>query len=1056
MKWSSDDCLHVFPAITCHLKKVYQERDTWKEMYQDISYGILPEHFKEEDWIMNPMFVVNVDLEKVVHPHRDGAEVTKQQMKEKPVSWDDLDEVFEYLTKETGSSDNKVDIDQSENPNSFIGEEEATTTELDRNEEANFIDKESSGIESNADQEISEQTFISEVETDQTEESDAAAEKDQIQNLGNQETKRKPCIDHTTENIQFSKKKSKLLQINGKPGMGKSAALRCLALNWSKEESDSLQNYHALFVIPLLQVDTQSSLTEILGDSQLGLVPKSEEDQFKKYVSVPSSASKVMFLIDNVGDTYIPDNSDLGRLLQGTLHKTSTVIVFTRHNLKKFELLTTIQPLATLDLIGMDEVGLFEFTELFFNYYTTAKVSTIIKTFKTNVYDLALISGPFNAALLCSIIQNQNGNIDPENLGVPNKMTPLLTAWCHVLLNHWIKHDQDEPADLTYDRSPLEDESTVPVEIQNLLYKFGHLCFKGLMSNEAEFSQNDLQECQLKVSDMERNIFFKTCINDEDSGIVYARSITLQSYLAGLYLSYEGVQEKEFLHIFETARAEPAPLAYILDEYNLIAAVQFACGLSEKFFEDLMQVIKRSCILLKNLECECVDIYYECSLFQEANHESMLSHFQSFLLALPIQMCPQTFFSQHLVVYAGKFGIIQYYQNCLSRTLSKFNQSACLPFLLKFYQLAIQEGFIRRVVLLDGVPQVVSKDHLILGLDQLQIEMLSRFQFVNTKAVIVRSRSATYFDIEALLRIMKGIKVIDIVATFIIPHGCSQYPENHDLENSLTSLSLISTSCRVKLTRPSHIELIAAQENLKHLHLENVDIFNEFGKLEIDQNFPNLSEVHIMSQCDIDLSDGGLYSFLANCSSSLKKLQLSFHVRIESKSPLYIIRTELQEMRVNIPQPEQKALPWCSHGIPNKLLPLWIFHTQPFKLADQMLEMLSQTMQNSQVEELGVFLEQMTVPFIQKCVTKMPNVKLLAVSSSDLVREDAEKIITDALGHIPTLKCLHVWKYKSKTPDYTFPRECEESLHRLGIEVKIQVPKTPESLDEYSQLSKII
>ena len=418
------------------------------------------------------------------------------------------------------------------------------------------------------------------------------------------------CVGPVSQDV--SNLQSNLIIMTGDPGVGKTTAAQRFAWMWAKGLGILPEMYKFVFFIPVRDVEGKDvSLSDVL--SCLKLLPDHVAECFQ---SLSNHAKDILFILDGADENdIIPE---LFNLITGKSFPESTVLMTARPEAKCFKTISVL-PRVKVTLLGTDAETVERYIKEAVSPASDEEWKSFEDNYKEKIYDRSLLYIPLYLTLLCAVFKAHIA--EGLKLKVPASATELFNAFLEVILKRWLDKSSD-PTDFRFTISPLPPESSVPVRIKRCLCDIGKLCYTDLTEprSKYEFTDTQASEFLLDMQDIKNSGLF-TVGKSGSQEIFFLRHKQLQEYLAALYLSFEGVKESKFNNILSNNKGDC--LALVMRDCKLIQVVQFACGLSDKFYTSLLDVAASEFSMMKSNKDQ-IDVYYEAALFTERHPGDLL------------------------------------------------------------------------------------------------------------------------------------------------------------------------------------------------------------------------------------------------------------------------------------------------------------------------------------------------------------------------------------------------------------------------------------------------
>ena len=667
--------------------------------------------------------------------------------------------------------------------------------------------------------------------------------------------------------------KSNLIILTGQPGVGKTTAAQRLAWMWAKGLG-ALQMYKFVFFIKIIDVDARDvSLVQVL--SHLKLLPGQVTEGFHQRLSF--CAKDILFIVDGADENKIAP--ELLNLITGKCFQESTVLVTARSWAKCFQSLSVL-PRAKVTLLGYDKETVQRYMKEAVSPSSDEEWKSFEDSYKNKFYVRSLMHIPLYLTLVCEVLKPHI--TECLKLKVPESATEMFNTFLKVIIKRWLAKSS-VLTDIRFTMSPLDSESSVPAHIKQCLYHIGKLCYTDLIAprSQYEFTERTASEYLLDIQQIKNCGLFVLSKLDSEKIVFHVQSKQLQEYLAALYLSFEGVEEHKFNRLLYSNKAQC--LVVVMHNSKLIKVVQFACGLSAKFFRSLLNVAALEFCVMKNMWNQ-TNIYYEAGLFTERHGGDLsgacvhnLDGFDGlkYYLFKAKQKCVELSEFDLLISHLGPDQTFGIFEKCLQQLIKLFDTQLAVDLLSRLYNIILtpvtSDG--STVYQLQGVtsgkipPFSESPDpknsasatsgsvffpgsDINLSLDQLQTELMGTVCIPAVHRVNVHARDV-YVDLPALVGIFPNLKELCIKVTNYKPYQSSEKP-CQGISTSLTSVKLINQSAITTLPQ-TQVESLLKQSGLTRLLLFNVSILPALSDTHFNQSlWSHLELLKVKEEC-VDL-----------------------------------------------------------------------------------------------------------------------------------------------------------------------------------------------------------
>ena len=685
-----------------------------------------------------------------------------------------------------------------------------------------------------------------------------------------------------------------LVELLGVAGTGKTTAVKKLTYTWATAGNQLLKNYDLIFFIPVRDI-MNDKLIHILCD--MHLLPNSEKKSFSHFLLRSEQARKILFILDGVDENDLLEGTDLFNLVTGRLYPNVTVLITARPEGKSLSFIDK-KPRVKVTLHGVDEASVNRMLADAVTRSSEEEIETFKQRYKEKLSDKSLLFIPLYLTLLCFVFKEDIAKgIRCVDLKIPETMTGLFNAIMHVIIRRWLQKRKCNNLEIIFRNSSLEKGNNVPSEIKRILYFIGKLCYKGLLENKYQFSDQHAEEHYLDMEDIKQSGLF-TVGRDNSGEIFFTKHKQLQEYLASLYLVCEGTKEPYFYKIMHKEENRNRTLIEVMTNCNLMKLTQFACGLSGDFLSSLLDVATCNFSLLCNKDRydryhEAINLHYEASLFSERNvpgssgiDEQILEGHDS----LTKYLCKAKI--RYIDIDDRVLGVVsleKYLQNMI-RALDK---DVCADLLNRFYDMKLRPlnfgQCARLAVQRDTCHYSCDTSEVRLNLDKLQTTLLSKVQIHNVMTVALKCLSAemsmvfgTFVDTTGLLNTFPDLTELTICAGFCIFDSSA----GKLLGDRNTKLKSFTIKCKNACSMPiCHIQSLLKQSSLTKLQLSNVNILANLSQLNnLEECLWNgLQHVALQGVNDIFPHVSALSALLQASSGTLLSCELDIFVPKDSQ-----------------------------------------------------------------------------------------------------------------------------------------------------------------------------
>lgn len=439
-------------------------------------------------------------------------------------------------------------------------------------------------------------------------------------------------------NVVFQQEsgESRYVSCRGNPGAGKTLQVHRLVCIWMDSKNDKLKDFHAVFVLPLRDiVYKEDPLLKILGSDMNGLKYIANEDieMFNMYLSNNKAIStKILFILDGVDEAQFSENSEIYKLLTRQIFPDVSIMVTSRPESSVLNDMYLKPLLDTYVYIrGTSDTGITQYLQdvLSFpsNGPTMEQRTCVIKRCKTEMTDLTLHI-PLYLALIGFILRKHwETHHSFDQLDLPDRATQLVNTFVRVQLRIWLQRLQryGDAKQLDFNRSPLEEGCTVPIDILSKLVSFGKLSYNLINDNMSSFKRGQLNPLLIDFNDIQQSGFFSITT---DSIKFHHKQI--QEYLAAIYISHEKYNEITFKQLF--TRLSDRPQTILETFQNIEMVIKFVFGISPGFAMDILKNFKKCGVVVPYIKPIGIVLNYEASLCWESDDEKITAEMRELFL----------------------------------------------------------------------------------------------------------------------------------------------------------------------------------------------------------------------------------------------------------------------------------------------------------------------------------------------------------------------------------------------------------------------------------------
>ena len=605
-----------------------------------------------------------------------------------------------------------------------------------------------------------------------------------------------------------------LITLIGDPGVGKTTAVQRLAWEWAKENSDISKRYKLVFFILVRHV-RKESLMDVL--SELNLLPDPLSDGIQ---NLHDLAKDTLFILDGADENDI--TGDLHRLITGEFYPDSTVLLTARPEAKCFKSLLVL-PRVRVTLLGTDDETVHRYMKEAVIPSSDEEWKSFEDNFKEKLPDTSLLKIPLYLCLLCAMFKAHIcHDLKCTNLKIPETTTELFNAFLHVIIKRWLTRTNRNQT-FSFEKSPLDPNSTVPVDLRTILYFIGKICYKDLIQPTSNYQFTDAKagEYLLSMQAIKDCGLFNVGISGNHE-IFYLKHKQLQEYLAALYLSYEGTKEHSFHELLHSENNKGKFLLEVMRNFKAVQLVQFACGLSGDFLKSLLNIATSQFGILHYVVGSHYFpvIHYEAALFTEHNSGELSGVRADDLpgcieLKKYLQNTPKIEWPK---ISTFHYEIVQDTDKCLHKLCGLFDKALKSQLLCRLYNLKQMGSGLSVKYEIKKHPE---SENICFHLDQLQTELLNAVCMPSIQCLRVGRWRRCFVDIPGLLETFPRLSDLVVHADDFIPY-CSNLKSDRDMCTSLTSVMLKSFGSY--LLPESHVQSLLQQIHLSSLVLFSVNI----------------------------------------------------------------------------------------------------------------------------------------------------------------------------------------------------------------------------------------
>ena len=211
----------------------------------------------------------------------------------------------------------------------------------------------------------------------------------------------------------------------GQGGIGKSTAMKQLALSWADGSADDLQKFDFIFHIELKAAKKHMSIEELVIKQHTALNAMKVDPQEIRAIIEGNQNQKVLLLLDG-HDEYKRGNKDIDDALKKMLLRRCWVLVTSRES-KELQVIRQYVD-AEAKIIGFDEKRIYEYMKKYLGssekceeLLTMAEDSTIIKRDSgSDIGDYGILRIPILLHMICCLFLRR--------VSLPKSKTGMLSA----------------------------------------------------------------------------------------------------------------------------------------------------------------------------------------------------------------------------------------------------------------------------------------------------------------------------------------------------------------------------------------------------------------------------------------------------------------------------------------------------------------------------------------------------------------------------------------------------------------------------------------------------
>ena len=659
-----------------------------------------------------------------------------------------------------------------------------------------------------------------------------------------------------------------LISLIGDPGVGKTTAVQRLVWDWVKEKDHISKRYKIVFFIQVRHV-RKDSLIDVL--SELNLLPDPSTDGIQ---NLHDFSKDTLFILDGADENDI--SGDLHHLITGDLYPDSTVLLTARPEAKCFKCFPVL-PRVKVTLLGTDDETVHRYMREAVSPSSGEEFKSFQDNYQQKLLDTSLLNIPLYLSILCAMFKAHIARgLKCTNLKIPVSSTELFNAFLHVVIRRWLARTNRNQT-VSFEKSPLDPNSSVPAEIKTTLYFIGKLCYKDLTQSISDYQFTDTQAGEFLL-DMQ---VIKDCglFNVGKYGkheFFYLRHKQLQEYMAALYLSHKGTKEHSFHELLHSKKNKGQSLFDVMRDLTAVQLVQFACGLSGAFLKSLLNTaISQFSVSVNFLGFRLQnipDIYYAAVLFTEQHSGDLSSvkaddlhgftELKKYLLYTQIRQIRKHFIER----------LFLFDEKCLHKLCGIIDKAMTLQLLSRFYGIHLKP--VAGEEIMNYEIEGHSGSEIDLCLDQLQTELLNVVCISRVQSVVSHTKHV-FIDIPGLLETFPHLSKLRIIGNIYTPYCCN-LRLGREMCTSLTSVTLHGdiSSCTLP---ESHVHSLLQQSQLSCLKLYGVNILPVLACT----SKPLWSHLQDLSLVDLYKSDDdgrGMCRLLQSVRGSLTQCYLDINI----------------------------------------------------------------------------------------------------------------------------------------------------------------------------------
>lgn len=388
---------------------------------------------------------------------------------------------------------------------------------------------------------------------------------------------------------------NRTLLIQALAGTGKTCYTHYVVSAW--RQNTAFTEFDVVLGIAIKDVDVNAPILEMLGSGQYGLNYLNESTivTLQQMLSVPQTASKILIIVDGIDEKDIPEQSEMLKIITGQagqLFSDISVVLTCRPETPIMSHIRDI-PIYKVTIQGTTREGVYQYLQKKVTCQEQnieKEVDNLVKQCEESMVNFDLLTVPLYLTLIVHVFNEEWAKyLTFRHFVIPNTVTKLFNSFITVLLRNWLYklNRQNEADNLKFDRSPIDNTSAVPCDIQHKLLIIGELCYNSLLENCYTFTEHDLKKYHLDTGDTLLSGMF--CSTENLVTNLYFRHKQLQEYMAALFLSDKQFKNTSFtdtLHKAQTSEKKES-LISILNKMQMV--LPFVFGLEPTFAVEILK-----------------------------------------------------------------------------------------------------------------------------------------------------------------------------------------------------------------------------------------------------------------------------------------------------------------------------------------------------------------------------------------------------------------------------------------------------------------------------------